>query len=77
MAGAINELMPQLIEYFTSRSEVLAAYLYGSQAEGRANALSDMDIGALIRDGLAAEHLWRSEDALAADLRRALHTKLT
>lgn len=75
MAGAINELMPQLIEYFTSRSEVLATYLYGSHAEGRANALSDMDIGVLIRDGLAEEHLWRLEDALTADLRRILHTE--
>jgi predicted nucleotidyltransferase len=71
---AIGELMSQLTEYLTSRSEVLSAYLYGSHAEGRANALSDMDIGVLIRDGLAEERLWRLEDALAADLRRVLHT---
>jgi predicted nucleotidyltransferase len=64
----------QLAEYLAGHSEVLAAYLYGSHAEGRANALSDMDIGVLIRDGLAEERLWRLEDALAADLRRILHT---
>jgi hypothetical protein len=33
-----------------------------------------MDIGVLIRDGLAEERLWRLEDALAADLGRVLHT---
>ena len=43
--------------YFIGRSEVLAAYLYGSQAEGRASMLSDIDIGVLIRDGLAEERL--------------------
>jgi len=60
--------------YFIGRSEVLAAYLYGSQAEGRAGALSDIDVGVLIRGGLAEERLWRLEDALAADLRRVLGT---
>ncbi|MFB0538434.1 MAG: nucleotidyltransferase domain-containing protein [Anaerolineae bacterium] len=71
---AIGELASQLADYFTGRSEVLAAYLYGSRAEGRASALSDMDIGVLTRDGLAEERLWRLEDAIAADLRRVLHT---
>ena len=58
--------------YLTGRSEVLAAYLYGSHAEGRASALSDVDIGVLIRDGLAEERLWRLEDAIATDLQRVL-----
>lgn len=71
---ATGELTSQLAEYLTGRSEVLAAYLYGSHAEGRASALSDIDVGVLIRDGLTEERLWRLEDALAADLRRALHT---
>jgi predicted nucleotidyltransferase len=72
--GAMGQWTSQLVEYLAGRSEVLAAYLYGSHAEGRANALSDMDIGVLIRDGLAEERLWRLEDALAADLGRVLHT---
>ncbi|MEW6233013.1 MAG: nucleotidyltransferase domain-containing protein [Chloroflexota bacterium] len=70
----IRELMSQLTEYLTGCSEVLAAYLYGSHAEGRASALSDIDIGVLIRDGLAKERLWQLEDAMAADLRCILHT---
>jgi predicted nucleotidyltransferase len=72
--GAMGQWTSQLAEYLAGHSEVLAAYLYGSHAEGRANALSDMDIGVLIRDGLAEERLWRLEDALAADLRPILHT---
>jgi predicted nucleotidyltransferase len=72
--GAMGQWTSQLVEYLAGRSEVLAAYLYGSHAEGRANALSDMDIGVLIRDGLAEERLWRLEDALAADLGHVLHT---
>ena len=71
---AIGNLMSHLAEYLTGRPEVLAAYLYGSHAEGRASALSDVDIGVLIKNGLAEERLWRLEDALAADLRRVLRT---
>ena len=71
---AINERMSQLVEYLMGRPEVLAAYLYGSHAEGRASALSDIDLGVLIKDGLTEEHLWQLEDALAADLRRILRT---
>ena len=70
----IRELRSQLTGCLESRSEVIAVYLYGSHAEGRANALSDMDIGVLARDGLARERLWEIEDALAADLGRALRT---
>lgn len=72
--GAVGELMSQLTEYLAGRSEVLVAYLYGSHAEGRANVLSDVDIGVLIRGGLPEERLWRLEDAIAADLRRVLYT---
>jgi predicted nucleotidyltransferase len=71
---AIRGLRPKLRESLAGRSDVLAAYLYGSQAEGRANTLSDIDIAVLIRDGLAKERLWHLEEAIAADLRRVLHT---
>jgi len=71
---AIRALRSQLTERFEGRSEIIAVYLYGSHAEGHANALSDMDIGVLVRDGLAKERLWELEDFLAADLGRALRT---
>ena len=71
---AIHERMRQLATYLTSRSEVLAAYLYGSLAEGRAGKLSDIDIAVLIRDSLTEQDLWHVEDSLAAHLRRVLQT---
>jgi predicted nucleotidyltransferase len=71
---AIRELRSKLRKSLAGRSDVLVAYLYGSQAEGRASTLSDIDIGVLIRDGLAKERLWQLEEAIAADLRRVLHT---
>ena len=72
--SAVEQLRRDLAHYFASRSEVLAAYLYGSRAEGRASARSDVDIAVLIGDTLAQERLWRLEDALAADVRHVLNT---
>jgi predicted nucleotidyltransferase len=74
MAEKVHELRLRLTECLRGHSEVLAAYLYGSQAEGYANVFSDIDIGILIRDDMEAERLWWLEDALAADLRHLLHT---
>jgi len=69
---AFQELRQRLTHYLTSRTDVVAAYLYGSLAEGRASALSDIDLGILIGAELTEDRLWRVEDALAADLRRVL-----
>lgn len=71
---AIRALMAQLMGSLEGHSEVIAVYLYGSHAEGHANTLSDIDIGVLIKDGLARERLWEIEGALAADMERVLHT---
>jgi uncharacterized protein YutE (UPF0331/DUF86 family)/predicted nucleotidyltransferase len=42
--------------------EILALYLYGSQSEGRANSLSDVDIGILVNPEISKSRLWRLED---------------
>lgn len=39
----------QIRDYFTGRPEVAAVYLYGSQTSGRAGALSDVDLGMLLK----------------------------
>jgi predicted nucleotidyltransferase len=44
--GPIENYLPQLKTIFETRGVVLA-YLYGSQATGKANALSDVDIAVL------------------------------
>ncbi|MBC8447665.1 MAG: nucleotidyltransferase domain-containing protein [Chloroflexi bacterium] len=46
--------------------DVVAAYLFGSRARGTADALSDVDIAVLLRDGgNNQEWLWAVEDELA------------
>lgn len=45
---------------------IIAAYLFGSRARGTADALSDVDIAVLLRDGRnSQEWLWAVEDELA------------
>lgn len=59
-------LLEDLIIWAQAQPEILALYLYGSYAEGRANALSDVDVAILARPELKKEQLWRLEDRWAA-----------
>ncbi len=40
-----EQLIPLLLEFFQNEESVELAYLFGSVAEGKATALSDIDIG--------------------------------
>ncbi len=52
----MNEtLQGQLQKYFTLRDDVVAAYLFGSQAEGRTGKLSDVDVAVLLNGGSKKE----------------------
>lgn len=42
------ELEPPLIHYFRDKPEVIAVYLFGSQATGKTDRSSDVDIGILL-----------------------------
>ena len=42
----------QVCDYFAQHSEILAAYIFGSQAKGRGSKLSDVDIAVLLREGI-------------------------
>ena len=47
-----------LAAHFAGREEVVAVYLFGSHAQGRADHLSDVDVALLLRDELPdAAHL--------------------
>jgi hypothetical protein len=46
----VREDIGRVVEYFKGRAEVSALFLFGSMAEGRARAESDIDIGVLLRD---------------------------
>ena len=57
--AAIVEIQCRLSEHFSGREEVVAIYLFGSQARGQADHLSDMDIALLLRPDLPRETMWR------------------
>ena len=44
------DLVQELSAFFADRQEVVAAYLFGSQARGQAGPLSDVDIAVLVKD---------------------------
>ena len=46
--GAPSVSVDGLREYFTTQRDVIAAYLFGSVARGDPNALSDVDVAALL-----------------------------
>jgi predicted nucleotidyltransferase len=62
----IQDLLGQLRTWAQAEPDVLALYLYGSYAEGRANALSDVDVAILARADLSREQLWELEARCSA-----------
>jgi predicted nucleotidyltransferase len=63
---AMEGLYEQLMTWAQAQPEILALYLYGSYAEGRANALSDVDVAILAGGELTKEQLWQLEKRAAA-----------
>lgn len=58
-------LLDQLTVWARTEPDILALYLYGSYAEGRAHALSDVDVAILARVDLSKEQLWELEKRCA------------
>jgi predicted nucleotidyltransferase len=58
---AIRALTERLVAWAQTQPQILALYLYGSYAEGRANAMSDVDVAILAREDLTREQLWNLE----------------
>lgn len=67
--GPIENYLLQLKTVFETRGVILA-YLYGSQATGRASALSDVDIAVLFVRGISSDERFRRVLVLMADLAR-------
>jgi predicted nucleotidyltransferase len=59
-------LVDRITAWVKLQPDILALYLYGSVAEGRANVLSDLDIGLLVRAELTKQEIWRLEDRWAS-----------
>lgn len=51
----IDDQKRQIQRYFQSRPEIAAVYLCGSQAQGRAGELSDVDLGVLLKNEVDRE----------------------
>jgi predicted nucleotidyltransferase len=61
----MEKLLNELTTWAKTQPEIMALYLYGSQAEKRANALSDLDVAILVRPEVPKSQLWRLEDRWA------------
>ena len=68
--------LQELIEWAEKQPNILALYLYGSAVDGRANALSDLDIGILVDFSIPLETLWRIEDQWSAMLPEKLDLRV-
>ncbi len=69
-----EEIVIRLREYFGERKEVVAAYLFGSVAEGRAGKLSDIDVGILVEESLIRPVRYGYRAHVLTDLMGRLHT---
>ncbi len=54
--------------YFAGKSDVVAAYLFGSAARGQADRLSDVDIAVLLDARLGAEESVERQLCIMGDL---------
>ncbi len=70
----ISNYQTALERYFASRTEVVLAYLYGSQARGQANLLSDVDIAVLLDGYPDPDHCFNARLEIIGDLVSLLHT---
>lgn len=70
----ISGFKTALERYFAEKSDVVLVYLYGSQARGQANPLSDVDIAVLLDGRPDANRCFDSRLELIGDLVSLLHT---
>ena len=55
MAAPPHVDTPAMADYFACQPDVVAAYLFGSVARGRADSLSDVDVAVLLDENVDAE----------------------
>ncbi len=63
-----EQLIPLLREFFQNEECVELAYLFGSVAEGKATALSDIDIGVYLSESLTNSERFRKQLELTSKL---------
>ena len=62
MSTELELLLKELVAWAQAQGEIIALYLYGSQAQGRAGVLSDVDVAVMARGDLSRRQLWQLED---------------
>jgi len=73
MAAKLSEHQKEALrQFFATQSDVVLAYLLGSQARGRAHALSDVDIAVLLAGSLDKKQRFDACLKLMAELSRLL-----
>jgi predicted nucleotidyltransferase len=68
------QYIPKLKAYFSTRSQFVLAYVFGSQAQGRAHRRSDLDVAVLLADEPADEECTEQRLEVIGDLMRLLAT---
>jgi hypothetical protein len=63
-----------LANVFQGRHDVVAAYLFGSQAKGTSGPLSDIDVAYLLNEHLSAKEMEAQNNALYRAITRYLKT---
>jgi predicted nucleotidyltransferase len=76
MSDNLQTIQDQLVSWAQAQPEILALYLYGSHAEGRASALSDIDVAVLVGEELSVHEMWRLEDRWTAHWPEAVDLRL-
>ncbi len=70
----LDEIIPRLEDYFAGQSQVLVAYVYGSQATGQAGPLSDLDIAVLLAGEPSEAECFDARLEFVGGLMSLLHT---
>lgn len=61
-------LRDQLEKYFARRTDVIAAYVFGSQAKGSVGPLSDVDVAVLVQNAVNKKELFQRKLEIAGEL---------
>lgn len=59
-------------DVLANHGDLIAVYLFGSQSEGKAHGLSDVDVAVLFDDGLSAEQMFQRTLAIGGMLEQML-----
>jgi predicted nucleotidyltransferase len=76
MHDEAQEIDKRIVRFFESRPEIVAVYLFGSRARGRAKETSDVDLAVLIDPNAKIDRLELKRDmmiGLSGVLRKEIH----